>query len=99
MIQGGDPTGQGGGGPGYTIKDEPVTAQYSRGVVAMARTRRPNSVGSQFFIVLDDEARGVARAAPTPTRSSATSRPGMDVVDAIAAMPHAASSCPATRSP
>jgi cyclophilin family peptidyl-prolyl cis-trans isomerase len=57
VIQGGDPTGTGTGGPGYTITDEPVTAQYGRGVVAMARTSDPNSVGSQFFIVLDDEAR------------------------------------------
>jgi cyclophilin family peptidyl-prolyl cis-trans isomerase len=57
VIQGGDPTGSGSGGPGYTITDEPVTAQYGRGVVAMARTSDPNSVGSQFFIVLDDEAR------------------------------------------
>jgi cyclophilin family peptidyl-prolyl cis-trans isomerase len=57
VIQGGDPSGTGTGGPGYTITDEPVTAQYGRGVVAMARTADPNSVGSQFFIVLDDEAR------------------------------------------
>jgi len=57
VIQGGDPTGKGNGGPGYTIKDEPVTAQYGRGVVAMARTSQPDSVGSQFFIVLDDGAR------------------------------------------
>ncbi|HEV8280820.1 MAG TPA: peptidylprolyl isomerase [Candidatus Limnocylindrales bacterium] len=57
VIQGGDPTGTGTGGPGYTIKDEPVKAQYGRGVVAMARTDEPDSVGSQFFIVLDDAAR------------------------------------------
>jgi cyclophilin family peptidyl-prolyl cis-trans isomerase len=57
VIQGGDPTGTGTGGPGYTIKDEPVTAQYGRGVVAMARSSQPDSVGSQFFIVTDDTAR------------------------------------------
>ncbi len=56
VIQGGDPTGTGTGGPGYTIKDEPVTATYGRGTVAMARTAEPNSVGSQFFIVLADTA-------------------------------------------
>jgi cyclophilin family peptidyl-prolyl cis-trans isomerase len=56
VIQGGDPTGTGTGGPGYTIKDEPVTATYKRGTVAMARTSEPDSVGSQFFIVLDDSA-------------------------------------------
>jgi cyclophilin family peptidyl-prolyl cis-trans isomerase len=57
VIQGGDPTGTGTGGPGYTIKDERVTAQYGRGVVAMARSSQPDSVGSQFFIVTDDTAR------------------------------------------
>ena len=56
VIQGGDPTGTGSGGPGYTIKDEPVTAKYARGTVAMARTEAPDSVGSQFFIVVDDKA-------------------------------------------
>jgi peptidyl-prolyl cis-trans isomerase B (cyclophilin B) len=58
VIQGGDPEGSGTGGPGYTIQDEAVTAEYGRGVVAMARTSQPNSVGSQFFIVLDDAASG-----------------------------------------
>jgi peptidyl-prolyl cis-trans isomerase B (cyclophilin B) len=58
VIQGGA-GGPDGGGPGYTIKDEPVTAQYGRGVVAMARSDAPDSVGSQFFIVLDDGAREV----------------------------------------
>ena len=38
VIQGGDPTGTGGGGPGYTIQDEPVKTPYKRGTVAMART-------------------------------------------------------------
>lgn len=55
VIQGGDPTGAGTGGPGYTIKDEPVTTPYKRGTIAMARSSAPNSVGSQFFIVLDDK--------------------------------------------
>ncbi len=55
VIQGGDPTGTGSGGPGYTIKDEPVTQPYKRGTVAMARSQAPDSVGSQFFIVLDDK--------------------------------------------
>jgi len=51
MIQGGDPTGTGTGGPGYTIPDEyPVTRPYTRGTLAMARTQQPNSAGSQFFI-------------------------------------------------
>ena len=54
VIQGGDPKGDGSGGPGYTIPDEPVVGDYSRGMVAMARTSAPDSQGSQFFICLDD---------------------------------------------
>jgi len=56
VIQGGDPTGTGTGGPGYTIEDEAVTGTYGRGTVAMARTADPDSVGSQFFIVLSEKA-------------------------------------------
>ena len=54
MIQGGDPAGNGSGGPGYNIPDEPVVGQYDRGEVAMARTSLPNSQGSQFFILVKD---------------------------------------------
>jgi cyclophilin family peptidyl-prolyl cis-trans isomerase len=54
MIQGGDPTGTGMGGPGYTIPDEPFAGDYVPGVVAMARTPQPDSSGSQFFIVVGD---------------------------------------------
>ena len=82
VIQGGDPTGTGGGGPGYTIQDEPVTAKYGRGTVAMARTSEPNSVGSQFFIVLDDAARDVLAAYNTYQIIGSVSD-GMDVADAI----------------
>ena len=88
VIQGGDPDGTGTGGPGYTITDEPVTTEYQRGTVAMARTAQPNSVGSQFFVVLDDAGRGDRWRGPTPTRSSANVTAGMDVVDTIAAMPN-----------
>jgi peptidylprolyl isomerase len=53
MIQGGDPTGTGTGGPGYTITDEFVKGHSNtRGTIAMANTGRPNSGGSQFFINL-----------------------------------------------
>jgi cyclophilin family peptidyl-prolyl cis-trans isomerase len=87
VIQGGDPTGTGTGGPGYTIKDEPVTATYGRGVVAMARTSQPDSVGSQFFIILDDAAAETLAYYNTyQIIGSVTS--GMDAVDAIAAMPN-----------
>jgi cyclophilin family peptidyl-prolyl cis-trans isomerase len=87
VIQGGDPTGTGTGGPGYTITDEPVTASYGRGVVAMARTDAPDSVGSQFFIILDDAAQG-ALASRNTYQIIGEVTAGMDVVDAIAAMPN-----------
>ncbi len=76
------------GGPGYAIQDEPVTTKYSRGVVAMARTAAPNSVGSQFFIVLDDAA-ATALAQANTYQIIGKVVTGMDVVDAIAAMPNA----------
>jgi len=53
VIQGGDPVGNGTGGPGYTFADELVTGDYLRGVVAMANAG-PNTNGSQFFIMLAD---------------------------------------------
>lgn len=64
VIQGGDPSGDGTGGPGYTIRgefknngfpDNDIT--HDRGVISMARSSDPNSAGSQFFIVLDDSAK------------------------------------------
>ena len=58
MIQGGDPLGQGTGGPGFTIEDEfnPKVKHDKAGILSMANTGRPNSGGGQFFITL----------APTP---------------------------------
>ena len=80
VIQGGDRTGTGSGGPGYTIADEPVTTAYQRGTVAMARSSPPNSLGSQF------SHRPGRCGGPTLAtehehlcRSSARSPPGMDV--------------------
>ena len=53
MIQGGDPLGNGTGGPGYRFDDEPFNGEYLRGVVAMANAG-PNTNGSQFFIMHKD---------------------------------------------
>ena len=84
VIQGGDPEGTGGGGPGYTIVDEEVVGPYERGIVAMARTQAPNSQGSQFFVVLDDSAEAALESARTYVIFGRVLE-GMDVVDAIAA--------------
>lgn len=60
MIQGGDPTGSGMGGPGYSIKGEFVqngiknNIKHERGVISMARSMAPDSAGSQFFIMHQD---------------------------------------------
>ena len=83
VIQGGDPTGTGTGGPGYQIKDEPVAGEYARGVLAMARSAAPDSQGSQFFIVLDDGAQPPLESARTYAILGQVTA-GMDVVDAIA---------------
>jgi cyclophilin family peptidyl-prolyl cis-trans isomerase len=59
VIQGGDPTGQGSGGPGYSVRDEPpADTVYSQGVVAMAKTQvePPGTSGSQFYIVTAPDA-------------------------------------------
>lgn len=59
MIQGGCPQGTGMGGPGYTIKGEfaangfPNELKHDKGVISMARTMRPDSAGSQFFIMTE----------------------------------------------
>ena len=52
VVQGGDPKGDGTGGPGYKIKAEFNKQQHDRGVVAMARSQDPDSAGSQFYITL-----------------------------------------------
>ena len=103
VIQGGDgqygrspnvdPTQVGTGGPPYTIKDEPVTATYGRGTVAMARTQAPDSVGSQFFIVTDDAAQPALASANT-YQIIGTVTSGMETVDAIVNAPRNASDFP-----
>lgn len=54
VVQGGDPLGDGTGGPGYTFQDEAVTRDYKKGIVAYANAG-PNTNGSQFFIMLSDK--------------------------------------------
>ena len=59
VIQGGDPTQTGGGGPGYSTVDKPPSdAKYTKGPVAMAKSQdeAPGTSGSQFFVVTDDAA-------------------------------------------
>jgi len=52
VIQGGDPRGDGTGGPGYTIQDEKSPLKHEEGAIAMAKSALPNSAGSQFYITL-----------------------------------------------
>ena len=82
VIQGGDPTGTGSGGPGYKFADEPVTKDYERGTLAMANAG-PNTNGSQFFVVLDD----LRGKLPKNYTIFGRVTEGMDVVDAIANTP------------
>jgi peptidyl-prolyl cis-trans isomerase B (cyclophilin B) len=83
------------GGPAYTIQDEPVTATYGRGTVAMARSSAPNSVGSQFFIVTDDAAQPPLASANT-YQIIGTVTSGMETVDAIVNAPRNAQDFPDT---
>lgn len=88
MIQGGDPRGNGTGGPGYTIKGEfsgngfKNDLKHSRGVLSMARAMDPDSAGSQFFIMHADAPHldGQYAAFGKITK-------GLDTVDAIAKTP------------
>lgn len=54
VIQGGDPTGTGTGGPGYNVPLEASNESFARGVVGMARASNPDSAGSQWFVTLGD---------------------------------------------
>jgi len=87
MIQGGDPTGTGRGGPGYRFNDEPVSRQYLRGTLAMANAG-PNTNGSQFFIMHADY--------PLPPSYTIFGKltSGEDVLDAIATAPTGAQDRP-----
>jgi peptidyl-prolyl cis-trans isomerase B (cyclophilin B) len=81
MIQGGDPTGTGSGGPGYTFEDEFNDNKIVRGALAMANAG-PNTNGSQFFIVTTEAASWLDGKHTVFGRVS----DGMDVVDTISAL-------------
>jgi cyclophilin family peptidyl-prolyl cis-trans isomerase len=81
MIQGGDPTGTGSGGPGYQFEDEFNDKKVVRGALAMANAG-PNTNGSQFFIVTTEAASWLDGKHTV----FGTVTDGMDVVDAIAAV-------------
>jgi peptidylprolyl isomerase len=84
MIQGGDPTGTGRGGPGYTIQDEFTSHNKNgRGAVAMANTGQPNSGGSQFFINLVDNSALQGNTFDNNYPVFGNVIDGMNVVDAI----------------
>ncbi|MEK7252304.1 MAG: peptidylprolyl isomerase, partial [Actinomycetota bacterium] len=81
MIQGGDPTGTGSGGPGYKFRDElEGPGKYARGTMAMANAG-PNTNGSQFFIMHKDY--GLPHSYSIFGRVTN----GMEIVDAIATLP------------
>lgn len=87
MIQGGDPTGTGMGGPGYQIKGEFAAngiknqLKHTRGVISMARSARPDSAGSQFFIMHRDAPHLDGQYAAFGKMTD-----GFDVLDNIAAV-------------
>jgi cyclophilin family peptidyl-prolyl cis-trans isomerase len=89
MIQGGDPTGTGSGGPGYTFEDEQNQHGVVRGALAMANAG-PNTNGSQFFIVTAEDCSWLNGKHTVFGRVVS----GMDVVDAIAEVDRDASDRP-----
>ena len=82
VLQCGDPTGKGTGGPGYTVNDEYTGKEtYGVGVIAMANTGAANSTGGQFFIIYKDSTAGLAKTYTVIGKVTA----GMTVVDKVAA--------------
>jgi peptidyl-prolyl cis-trans isomerase B (cyclophilin B) len=73
VNQGGDPSGTGDGGPGYSLPDEPPTGAYQVGDVAMAN-RGPGTTGSQFFLVVSEQGAAELTAESTPGRYSILGR-------------------------
>jgi peptidyl-prolyl cis-trans isomerase B (cyclophilin B) len=89
MIQGGDPTGTGTGGPGYNLKAEFNETKHTRGVLSAARSQSPDSAGSQFFLMhgdsphLDGQYTAYGKAVE-----------GLDVIDKIVNAPTGANDRP-----
>src|SRR3954466_14751497 len=89
MIQGGDPTGTGTGGPGYKLRQEFNPRKHVRGVLSAARTNDPNSAGSQFFVMhadsphLDNQYTAFGKVTS-----------GLEVIDKIANQPTGANDRP-----
>ena len=85
MIQTGDPTGTGSGGPGYSFKDElPVKHPYEPGIVAMANAG-PNTNGSQFFVCTGEDSKNLDKY-PNYTQFGKVIA-DMETVQKIAAVP------------
>jgi peptidyl-prolyl cis-trans isomerase B (cyclophilin B) len=85
VIQGGDPAGNGTGGPGYSVVEAPPgNLTYTKGVVAMAKTQseKPGTSGSQFFVVTAEDAQ-----LPPEYALLGKVTKGLDVVDKISAVP------------
>lgn len=82
MIQGGDPTGTGTGGPGYQLKAEFNDRKHEPGVLSAARSNDPNSAGSQFFICHGD-----ASFLDRQYTAFGKATSGLDVVDKIVKAP------------
>jgi cyclophilin family peptidyl-prolyl cis-trans isomerase len=89
MIQSGDPTGTGTGGPGYQFEDEINQHKVVRGALAMANAG-PNTNGSQFFIVTTESAPWLDGKHTVFGRVTA----GMDIVDKVSELPRDASDKP-----
>jgi cyclophilin family peptidyl-prolyl cis-trans isomerase len=89
MIQGGDPTGTGRGGPGFTFEDEFNKNKVERGALAMANSG-PNTNGSQFFVVTTDAAPWLDGKHTVFGRVTS----GMEVVDTISELPRDAQDKP-----
>jgi peptidyl-prolyl cis-trans isomerase B (cyclophilin B) len=91
MLQGGDPSGNGTGGPGYKLKAEFNDTKHEKGILSMARTADPDSAGSQFFVM-----HGTAPNLDGQYTAFGKITEGLDVIDKIANTPTDAQDHPTT---